>query len=407
MNIIISKPVIEEKNDIIRLYSDITLGKINKRLFYEYPIEYKEYITDERIDCFLIPILPYAMIASKRMIGEKVVIESKVKVSNQIMSNLKSLYIPILSKNVEYWGGNIEFDMELDYSILENAGGCATGISGGIDSSYTIAKSMEQGDETRKLTHGMFLNMGIYGGYDTEMEKSLEINAQNICKTVGIKYLPIKTNTCLDLYRGAHGPVVPFIMMGTVLSLQKLLSNYLYSVDFSAEEQFFDIVHAARYDWLNTLCFSTQNLRFWPIGLEATRMDKVKLLANYKFSHEHTAVCINSKAEAMNCSVCAKCTETMVELDSIGKLELYDKVFDVNKYKKNIPYYMSYTFMKKWGKEEAATDSVKEYRKRNVHFSLKTYIWALCKYAKRGFRAANPNRIKVEDIVWNEIENNM
>ncbi|MBQ5919177.1 MAG: hypothetical protein IIW92_11505 [Lachnospiraceae bacterium] len=264
---------------------------------------------------------------------------------------------------------------------------------------------MAQDDETRKLSHGIFLNMGIYGGYDSEMEKCLEKNSQEICKDVGIEFLLIKTNTCLDLYRGAHGPVVPSIMMGTILSLQKLFANYLYSVDFCAEEQFFDVVHAARYDWLNTLCFSTQNVRFWPIGLEATRMDKVKFLANYEFSQNHTAVCINSKANSMNCSTCAKCTETMVELDSVGKLELYDKVFDVKHYKKNIPYYMSYTFMKKWGKEEAATDSVREYRKRKIHFSLKTYVWAFCKYVRRGFRAANPNRIKVEEIIWNEIEN--
>lgn len=406
MNIIISEPIIEEKKETIRLYSDITLGKIKKRLFYEYPIEYKKYVTYERIDCFLIPIIPYAMIASKKSKSEKVVIKSNTKVSNQIMSNLKNLYLPTLSKNVEYLGGNIEFEIELDYSVFENAGGCGTGVSGGIDSSYTIAKSIAQEDKTKKLTHGIFLNMGIYGGYDTEMEKCLEANSQDICKEIGINYLPIKTNTCLKLYRGAHGPIVPSIMMGTILSLQKLFSNYLYSVDFSAEEQFFDIVHAARYDWLNTLCFSTQNTRFWPVGLEATRMDKVKYLSDYEFSQKHTAVCINSKANAMNCSTCAKCTETMVELDAIGKLELYNKVFDVKQYKKNLPYYMSYTFMKKWGKEEAATDSVQEYRKRNIHFSFKTYAWALVKYVRRGFRAANPNRIKVEEIIWREMDKN-
>ena len=123
MNIIISRPVIEEQNETVRLYSDITFGKINKRLYYEYPIEYRKYITNERIDCFLISIIPYAMIAAKKINSEKVVIKSDVKVSNQILSNLKNLYIPILNKNVEYLG-QIDIDIDLDYSVLENAGGC-------------------------------------------------------------------------------------------------------------------------------------------------------------------------------------------------------------------------------------------------------------------------------------------
>ncbi|MBQ5919178.1 MAG: hypothetical protein IIW92_11510, partial [Lachnospiraceae bacterium] len=62
------------------------------------------------------------MIAAKKINSEKVVIKSDVKVSNQILSNLKNLYIPILNKNVEYLG-QIDIDIDLDYSVLENAGG--------------------------------------------------------------------------------------------------------------------------------------------------------------------------------------------------------------------------------------------------------------------------------------------
>lgn len=116
--------------------------KKKKVLFYEYDSSLKQYITTERIDCFLVPILPYAMIQAKKLTGEdEISIVSEVPVSKKLYTQLVNFYLPILEKNISYYG-KVKLDIEVNDETLPNAGAVGTGVSGGIDSSYTMGISL-------------------------------------------------------------------------------------------------------------------------------------------------------------------------------------------------------------------------------------------------------------------------
>lgn len=384
-----------ESNVVISV--NVKYGDEQHCLEYSFDLKYAEMILIDRIDAFLIPLLPWAMM--KASLDDKCCITSVLPLSKSLFHQISNFHLAVLSDNISYYG-KCKLDMELCEDVPNMGMGVATGISGGIDSSYTIAKYKTYGqNQAYILSHGFFYNMGIYGGYESDSQKMLQKRAESICKSEDIELVNIKTNIVREIYKKAYGPVVPSIIMGGVLNFQKIISVYFMSSGYTAKESYFSEELAEHYDWFNTQNYSTRALRFYSSGLEATRMEKVKFVANTSFTHKYLSVCMNENLFNGNCSRCAKCTETMAELDAIGALDKYSEVFDVNAYVKNPAYYLGYVVMKSWGGEEFCTDIVKEYRKNGKSIPFSAYCGAVKKLILRGFHIKNHKRERVEDFV--------
>ena len=121
-------------------------------------------------------------------------------------------------------------------------------------------------------------------------------------------------------------------------------------------------------------------------------MEKVKYIAESDIAKKYLSVCVNGNLHDGNCSVCAKCTVTMAAFDAIGKLDGFENVFDVPRYRKNINYYDSYMLMKSRAKERWCLDIYKNAKENGKVYSPIAYIEAFIKWAKRGFSANNKNR---------------
>ena len=255
MRLVIGKCTLQRaETGKVRLCSAVALGRKSWNLFFEVDKEYEDALCAERADAFLITLLPLAMMAAREYPDLEICAESSV--SRKLYHQLVNYYIPILSRNVSYYRP-VKIQAETDSAPLPCRHAVGTGISGGVDSSYTIAKYACPDAGSYRLTHGIFFNAGIYGGYDSPAEKSLEAKAEAIARDAGIGYLCVKTNTVLELYKGAHAPIVPFVFMGAVLGLQKLFSVYYYSSGYSSDEIHFADEDAAGYDWLSAECFSS------------------------------------------------------------------------------------------------------------------------------------------------------
>lgn len=59
-------------------------------------------------------------------------------------------------------------------------------------------------------------------------------------------------------------------------------------------------------------------------GLNLTRLDKVKLVADWDAALRNLRVCTENADSALNCGTCEKCIRTMLELLVVGKLEATD-----------------------------------------------------------------------------------
>jgi len=73
-------------------------------------------------------------------------------------------------------------------------------------------------------------------------------------------------------------------------------------------------------------------------GAQYTRTEKTEKIASYPFVQKYLNVCVNhwqGYESAKNCSHCPKCLRTLTALDTLGLLEQYKNVFDLDIYKKH------------------------------------------------------------------------
>lgn len=394
MKFIIGKPIIEIAQGKAKMTANICYGEKRWDIYYELEEALKQAFTADRADGFLVSVLPMAMMCAREDANLEIICESPV--SKKLYHQLVSYYIPTVCKNISYYQP-VKIAAETIDEKLDSAGAVGTGISGGVDSSYTIAKYMDPEKGMYKLTHGVFFNIGIYGGFDSDSEKMLEEKARKIAEDTGIQYICIKSNACLALYEKAHAPIVPFIFMGAILCFQKLFSVYYFSSGYCAEEFCFSDADAALFDWMNTQYFSTESTQFFSSGLERTRLEKVKYIVDYPFTYQNLSVCLTEDQHRGNCGRCAKCTRTMAELECAGALERYEDVFDLDDFYQNPAYHWGYILLKAWGGDPFCTDILNDYRKSGRKLPAKAYWGAVQKWVKRGFTTVNRKREKIEN----------
>lgn len=67
--------------------------------------------------------------------------------------------------------------------------------------------------------------------------------------------------------------------------------------------------------------YSSHDLRICHVGNEFSRLDKIKLLADWELAFQNMRVCTANREGMLNCGRCEKCLRTMTELVSLGLLE--------------------------------------------------------------------------------------
>ena len=125
-----------------------------------------------------------------------------------------------------------------------------------------------------------------------------------------------------------------------ILVFQRVIRIYYLSSSFQyLEKNQFDkystleqLADSFIYYWL-----STKNTQIILDGGQYTRVQKIDRIKDYKYLRKHLNVCVNNSIDVRkdkNCSICHKCCRTLLPLESLGILNEFKGVFDINKYKK-------------------------------------------------------------------------
>jgi hypothetical protein len=396
MKVFLGKSYLLNNDGKTRLISDIKTDSDEFSLWYEVEEKYAQYLVTERCDPFVLVLLPWIMMKASK-IQQKIILECEGRISAKLLHQLSNYYIPVLSDAISYYSA-IQVNAEADAGKLPCAEAVGTGISGGVDSSYTIAKYKDNPLQTYRLTHVVYNNIGTYGGFDSEAEIKLQDKTRQIAQDTGLEYIMVTSNVCLTLYSAAYPPIVPAVFLSVALALQKLFSTYYYSSGLSAKDFILSEVDAAYYDLLNVHCFSTENISFYSSGIELTRLKKLDYIADILFAQNNLFVCIDTNSKGDNCGNCAKCTRTMAQLEVLGKLNKFDIVFDVDAFRKNEGYHWGYVLLKS-KRDRFCKEIVELYLKKNKHFSIKIILSAFIKWVKRGFTTENRNRKHVKNEI--------
>jgi len=327
---IIYSSVLIENPDSVRIQASYETGLDKGTLWYDFPLEYKDYLVLENSDAFFVGLL---LLAMKR--GENLYIKNKV--SEKLFYNVTTYLIPaLILSSSEFKSIEIIVD-ELNVENLNIYKATATGSSCGIDSTATIIDHLDL-KNSYSLNYLTYLNAGSHGTwngkitqntYDNRLKKVREFSSE-----LKLPLIEINTNIGEILgndFQKAHS----LRNLSCILNLQKLIKTYYYASAYRFDFFKLDKNDTSSWDILITKFLSTESIDFISSMSQLNRIDRTKIVAEFKPAHRFLDVCTSPDLQGkINCSRCDKCMRTQLTLDVLEKLDTFNMVFNIAEYSK-------------------------------------------------------------------------
>lgn len=294
-------------------------------LHYSVPIEYKKYLVTKRCDAFVVAVFPQACLYGYD-------IECKVPMSERLYFQLDTMQIPAIDNYHPNWL-KTKIHAKLSHKRLPSEEHTGLAFSAGVDAFYSLKLTTETLAEHYHPDYLVFLKVGGTGSKGGEKEEKIyQIRVKRIkkfCKEYGYKLLEITSNLTEYLEdKNVHNHT--YRSMSAILAIQGLFSTFYYSSGLELNEFRLSYRFCGAYDLLTLQNLSTENTQFYSSGLSASRIQKVKGIAEFEPSYAHLDSCL--KRRRPDCD-CIKCIRTRLELYAMGDLEKYDKVYDMENFK--------------------------------------------------------------------------
>jgi hypothetical protein len=193
--------------------------------------------------------------------------------------------------------------------------GVACLFSGGVDSFYTALKHREE------ITHLVFVH-----GFDIDLADSRRRDAaistvREVAERMGKELVEVETN--LRSFSDNHADWILYFgsaMASVALLLQRDFRRVFFAAGFAHSDWAQYPPPAGSHPGLDPL-WSTEATEIVHAGADATRIEKIRYLADQPLAMDHLLVCYQGAGEPYNCGRCGKCLRTMTSLRLVGGLE--------------------------------------------------------------------------------------
>jgi len=286
-------------------------------LYYRFPPEYESVIDASIGDPFIAMLLVPAMRSGETL-------EIHAEVSPKLMQTTAKIQQTFATWNPEL------SQIRIKAPVRQNppeAPGSRRGLffSCGIDSFYSLMRNMNGREEDSQSITDLVVVQGLdihHGRANSGLYDRLLHNSSRVARKFGIRVLPVTTNAreLTDRYvhsRWSHGG----FLASVGLCLQKVFQEILIASTRSYDQ----LYPFGSHPDIDPL-WSTESLTIVHDGCEATRLDKIRFLADSPLVMETLRVCFQSYAtlthspRLYNCGMCEKCMRTMVGLHIAGAL---------------------------------------------------------------------------------------
>lgn len=326
----IDSPSIKEKGGQAFLESSVVSHGQRENLWFSVDSQYKEYLSHERLDAFVVGLLPSAM-----QRGENIYVSGPV--SEKLYYHLTRLFMRVLSLVIPSLKPVEIIAPELDSGTLMHAGSnIGTGFSGGIDSFCLLAEHLPGcgAPVGYEISHLVYNHVG-----PPQVAVANQWQVQKLRREARSMQMPlIEINSNLDIFYS-----LSFILsyvprnLAAILAIQKFFLRYLFASSYSYSDFYVgpceDIGHC------HGVCLpllSTENMEFVSSGEQYSRVEKTRIVSDFAPSYTALDICTNYERNyEKNCSYCRKCLRTLLTLELLGKLDNYRQVFDMQTYKKH------------------------------------------------------------------------
>lgn len=336
--IVIHRPVLKVENGAARLSADIVFPEGTKTLWFSCDAAFADSIAAETCDAFFIACLFPAVRRGLDLVVEGPLSARLYYNATHGLAELLHCILP----------GSGRISVRAPHLIRTNWGGkgVAMGFSGGIDSFCTYAEHRaDPCPEEYRVTHFMFNDVGAHdepGNDRASVFAAHEERMRQFAEKEGLPRIVVRSN----IHDFIEVPFLishPFRNTASVFLFQKFFAKFYYSSTFYvADTHIAGIYDAAYVDPITLPLLSTETLLCRSSGGEHTRFEKTEIVSNDPRSYDDLDVCIHhEKGAFINCSHCPKCLRTMLSLEVLGKLEKYEKSFDLNRYRRFRTLYLA------------------------------------------------------------------
>lgn len=309
-------------------------------LWFACPVEYAPYLCSERSNAFVVAMLWYAI-----MTGSDIAYEAPM--SQRLHDGITQMLMPELEQN---GFAPVKLVGPLTSDPVSCAGGVVTGLTGGVDSAYTV--NCYGGDDApggMRITHlayntGNYMVASLEPGYSAaalfqqgaRAYQPIEANVQAYAQSFNLPYITMRYNIETDYYRGGAIYMAMYRYFACAIALEHLYSTYLSASSGHEGNVYEASLTSPTQHYEDLLCKSLQTETFRYVSSDSvSRMEKLAALADDEAFQQHIFVCFNYLEDGTNCGECYGCMKTMIPLDMLGKLDGFGNRFDVPAYYAN------------------------------------------------------------------------
>jgi hypothetical protein len=201
--------------------------------------------------------------------------------------------------------------VDVPTGVTPHEGNDAVGcfFSGGVDSFYSMVHHRDE------ITHLIFVNVG----FDRPDPLALE-NVRRAAEELGRPLLEIETN--LRSFSNSCAVEMADYGGAALAVIGLLLQHQFKKVMIGSTFSYFALPRWGSHPLTDPL-WSTESLEVFHAGAEATRPEKVALIASNDVAMRRLRVCHPRAGEtgrSLNCGRCSKCLRTMINLRVVGAL---------------------------------------------------------------------------------------
>jgi hypothetical protein len=331
-----------ERDGEVEISVDIDSAKLgHQKLWFSTPQKYAHGLCHNRMDGFLVGMLFPAM-----QYGEDIHLYGCV--SHKLLFNINNYVIPLLSA-FSPSSKRIKVTADETSSERYDAKGVGTGFSAGVDSFCVIYDRLElENSPDYKINSFLFLNVGSHGWGESEEKQAYARRKfikrydylQAFPKELGLAFIPLDSNLH-KFHPWGHLKTDTLTSTAGILIMQGWFKRYYYgTAGFSYSDQitygdkFREVSVADCCDPMIAPLLATESLDLILDGMQYKRNDKLSHIIEYPPVKKFLNVCVGVQESHENCSVCGKCSRTLMALDALGKIEEFSHLFNINKYRK-------------------------------------------------------------------------
>lgn len=301
----------------VKCETDWVWGSKPFPLFFRVPREYERVLDPKNGDPFVAALLAPAMVLAEQL-----------EVDAPISARLRQA-IPTIQAIYRQWNSALA-EISLDAPVREvppryGEPPSNTGLfySLGIDSSYSLLKNVrDHGRDEEAITH--LVNVSGFDIYlwETHLLPAVRDAVGRVADALGKRTLLVATNLrdfsdrivdWVDVYHG-----------GALASVALVVEGAFRTMRIAASTTYSRLFPLGSHPLLDPL-WSTEGLAFLHDGCEASRLEKVRLVARSRPVVENLRVCVadpdGRSGRPYNCGRCPKCLRTAIYLHIMGALE--------------------------------------------------------------------------------------